>query len=107
MEACWDLLCWKCPVSTVICSCFCPRTPAPQVPLRMQVDAISFSAHADFPQTSEFLDTLQVRRACRCRCSAPAAAGAESLPPTPDCMPPIAGAWRFAACTCTRCLVAS
>lgn len=30
----------------------------------MQVDAISFSAHADFPQTSEFLDTLQVR-ACR------------------------------------------
>ena len=25
----------------------------------MQVDAISFSAHADFPQTSEFLDTLQ------------------------------------------------
>jgi len=27
----------------------------------MQVDAISFSAHADFPQTSEFLDTLQVR----------------------------------------------
>lgn len=30
-----------------------------KVPLRMQVDAISFSAHADFPQTSEFLDTLQ------------------------------------------------
>ena len=30
-----------------------------QVPLRMQVDAISFSAHADFPQTSEFLDSLQ------------------------------------------------
>ena len=25
----------------------------------MQVDAISFSAHADFPQTSEFLDELQ------------------------------------------------
>ena len=25
----------------------------------MQVDAISFSAHADFPQTSEFLDALQ------------------------------------------------
>eukprot|EP00887_Chlorella_sp_A99_P001920 scaffold18.g1920.t1 len=35
----------------------CP--PPPQVPLRMQVDAISFSAHADFPQTSEFLDSLQ------------------------------------------------
>ncbi|KAL4445408.1 hypothetical protein ABPG77_011233 [Micractinium sp. CCAP 211/92] len=30
-----------------------------KVPLRMQVDAISFSAHADFPQTSEFLDALQ------------------------------------------------
>lgn len=35
-----------------------------QVPLRMQVDAISFSAHADFPQTSEFLDRLQVRACC-------------------------------------------
>ena len=30
-----------------------------KVPLRCQVDAISFSAHADFPQTSEFLDTLR------------------------------------------------
>lgn len=30
-----------------------------KAPLRMQVDAISFSAHADFPQTSEFLDALQ------------------------------------------------
>lgn len=30
-----------------------------QVPLRMSVDAISFSAHADFPQTSEFIDELQ------------------------------------------------
>ena len=30
-----------------------------QVPLRCQVDAISFSAHADFAQTSEFLDILQ------------------------------------------------
>ena len=30
-----------------------------QVPLRMGVDAISFSAHADFPQTSEFIDELQ------------------------------------------------
>uniref|UniRef100_A0A1D1ZMB8 Cleavage and polyadenylation specificity factor subunit 3 n=1 Tax=Auxenochlorella protothecoides TaxID=3075 RepID=A0A1D1ZMB8_AUXPR len=29
-----------------------------RVPLRCQVDAISFSAHADFPQTSGFLDTL-------------------------------------------------
>lgn len=29
-----------------------------QVPLRMSVDAISFSAHADFPQTAEFVDTL-------------------------------------------------
>jgi len=32
-----------------------------QVPLRMSVDAISFSAHADFPQTSEFIDELQPR----------------------------------------------
>lgn len=30
-----------------------------KIPLRCQVDAISFSAHADFPQTSEFLDTLR------------------------------------------------
>ena len=30
-----------------------------QVPLKMSVDAISFSAHADFPQTSEFIDELQ------------------------------------------------
>lgn len=30
-----------------------------QVPLKMSVDAISFSAHADFPQTSEFVDELQ------------------------------------------------
>jgi cleavage and polyadenylation specificity factor subunit 3 len=30
-----------------------------KVPLRCQVDAISFSAHADFPQTSEFLDILK------------------------------------------------
>eukprot|EP00890_Picochlorum_soloecismus_P004992 jgi/Picsp_1/5494/NSC_02853-R1_protein len=30
-----------------------------RIPLRCQVDAISFSAHADFPQTSEFLDKLQ------------------------------------------------
>jgi len=30
-----------------------------RVPLRCQVDAISFSAHADFPQTSEFLDALR------------------------------------------------
>lgn len=29
------------------------------MPLRATVDAISFSAHADFPQTSEFVDTLQ------------------------------------------------
>jgi cleavage and polyadenylation specificity factor subunit 3 len=29
-----------------------------RLPLRCQVDAISFSAHADFPQTSEFLDRL-------------------------------------------------
>lgn len=29
-----------------------------RLPLRCQVDAISFSAHADFPQTSEFLDAL-------------------------------------------------
>ena len=29
-----------------------------QIPLRMTVDAISFSAHADFPQTSEFIGTL-------------------------------------------------
>lgn len=37
-----------------------PPTPAPpQVPLRCQVDAISFSAHADFAQTSEFTDLLQ------------------------------------------------
>lgn len=32
---------------------------ATQVPLRMGVDAISFSAHADFPQTSEFIDELR------------------------------------------------
>ena len=30
-----------------------------RLPLRCQVDAISFSAHADFPQTSEFLDALK------------------------------------------------
>ena len=30
-----------------------------KLPLRCQVDAISFSAHADFPQTSEFLDALR------------------------------------------------
>lgn len=30
-----------------------------RVPLRCQVDAISFSAHADFPQTSGFLDSLK------------------------------------------------
>ena len=30
-----------------------------RIPLRCQVDAISFSAHADFPQTSEFLDALK------------------------------------------------
>jgi Cft2 family RNA processing exonuclease len=30
-----------------------------QVPLRMSVDAISFSAHADFPQTSEFVAALR------------------------------------------------
>ena len=30
-----------------------------QVPLRMSVDAISFSAHADFPQTNDFIDKLQ------------------------------------------------
>lgn len=29
-----------------------------QVPMRMTVDAISFSAHADFPQTAEFIDAL-------------------------------------------------
>jgi len=29
----------------------------------MSVDAISFSAHADFPQTSEFIDELQPRHA--------------------------------------------
>lgn len=32
---------------------------AVQVPLRMSVDAISFSAHADFPQTSEFVAALR------------------------------------------------
>lgn len=30
-----------------------------RLPLRCQVDAISFSAHADFPQTSGFLDALK------------------------------------------------
>lgn len=30
-----------------------------KIPLRMSVDAISFSAHADFDQTSSFLDALQ------------------------------------------------
>ena len=29
-----------------------------QVALRMSVDAISFSAHADFPQTANFIDAL-------------------------------------------------
>ena len=29
-----------------------------QVAMRMSVDAISFSAHADFPQTSEFIERL-------------------------------------------------
>ena len=35
------------------------NTAAVQVPLRMSVDAISFSAHADFPQTSEFVAALR------------------------------------------------
>ena len=30
-----------------------------KIPLRMSVDAISFSAHADFDQTSHFLDVLR------------------------------------------------
>lgn len=30
-----------------------------KIPLRMSVDAISFSAHADFDQTSQFLDALR------------------------------------------------
>lgn len=49
------------PASPVLCPPHSrPLLPAfPQIPLRMQVDAISFSAHADFPQTSEFLDALQ------------------------------------------------
>lgn len=29
-----------------------------QVPLRMSVDAISFSAHADYTQTSQFIAAL-------------------------------------------------
>jgi cleavage and polyadenylation specificity factor subunit 3 len=29
-----------------------------ELPLRMTVDAISFSAHADYPQTQQFLDAL-------------------------------------------------
>ena len=29
------------------------------VPLKLSVDYISFSAHSDFLQTSEFIDTLQ------------------------------------------------
>ena len=32
--------------------------PCPQLALRCSVDAISFSAHADFPQTSDFLDEV-------------------------------------------------
>ena len=36
-----------------------PPPPCMKVPLRCQVDAISFSAHADFSQTSEFCDLLQ------------------------------------------------
>jgi Cft2 family RNA processing exonuclease len=35
------------------------KSAAAQVPLRMSVDAISFSAHADFPQTSEFVAALR------------------------------------------------
>lgn len=30
-----------------------------KIPLRMSVDAISFSAHADFDQTTSFLDALR------------------------------------------------
>ena len=30
-----------------------------QVPLKMKVEVISFSAHADFDQTSSFLDSLR------------------------------------------------
>ena len=46
------------------------RTPVPvrahqtwcvQVPLKMSVDAISFSAHADFPQTSQFIEAMNPR----------------------------------------------
>ncbi len=32
--------------------------PCLQLALRCSVDAISFSAHADFPQTSDFLDEV-------------------------------------------------
>ncbi|KAK9813025.1 hypothetical protein WJX72_007682 [[Myrmecia] bisecta] len=35
------------------------RKDSQKVKLRMSVDAISFSAHADFPQTSEFIDLLK------------------------------------------------
>ena len=32
-----------------------------QAPLRMSVDAVSFSAHADFPQTAQFVEALAPR----------------------------------------------
>ena len=31
------------------------------MPLRMSVDAVSFSAHADFPQTAQFVEALAPR----------------------------------------------
>ena len=37
---------------------FQARAGAAQVPLRMSVDVISFSAHADFRQTSGFVEAL-------------------------------------------------
>lgn len=51
----------SCPNSVVN---WCPSPPPPlpallQLAMKMSVEAISFSAHADFSQTSEFLDILK------------------------------------------------
>lgn len=40
------------------------RASGATIPLRMSIDAISFSAHADYPQTQSFLDALSPTNVC-------------------------------------------
>jgi len=40
------------------------RASGASIPMRMSVDAISFSAHADYPQTQSFLDALAPTHVC-------------------------------------------